>query len=134
MGSVLSFVQKLWRVEVLGVRALVMVASAIAIFSGLQIFLSGDQALGWTFATFVGFWYTLIIGLVPVGLLGAPLYVTYLVGSRLKLWHVYATATIPGLVFLWVDDFLAVPALLSGLCVVFLVDRMAKVWPRFGQV
>ena len=124
----MGFRQDIWRVEGLGILALLLVAIVVGVFSALWLLVSVDNGTDWEWlaAGIIVFLFAAQIGLLPVVLLGAPLYTLHLNNRYLKLWHLYVVASILGLALVFADKIFGWWPLFAALLTVLVIDVLAK--------
>ena len=120
----------MWRIGLLGLKALLLVSLIVAVTYTLFVyFLTGfrpDEWGEWLMTAFMVFVYTFQIGFVYLAIVGVPLYTYYLHSSWVRLWHLYLVSLLPGIGFWIADSFLAPWALAAGPGTVFFLNYFAQ--------
>lgn len=130
----MSYVQRLWRVELLGLVSLIVVALTASIF--LTVYSIPIQNISPTvfWDILEGFLFICGFGFLPVVIYGAPIFAAYLSKSEFRLSYLMGFAALPGLIMLLFSN-LAWPYLLPfGLGVAITMEIVARLWPEtFGR-
>ena len=113
----MSAVKRFLLVELVSIVTLVMVAGAVAAFGAIDSVSHANSLISPGGSAWIGFGYTAIIGLLPVVIVGAPIYFM-LVRRNMANWlNVVILGAAPGVLLLFISLALGVWAIACGVVV-----------------
>jgi len=131
LGRALTYTQRLWRVEIAALCALVAVAIFIGVWLAVQTLYLSEANSG-VFATiFVGTTLTFSVALLPVVFYGAPIYAWYIYGGNLPRWLLYVLAAVPG--FMLAMFGVGFVGIVAGIMIAGMLEILSVKWPGLAK-
>lgn len=127
----MTIVQRLWRVEIAAICALIGVAAVIGLGLALRDLYLAESGSGAGAVMIVGATLTFVVGLLPVAFYGAPIFAWYISGDNLPRWLLYILAALPGVILGslgvgWVG-------VAAGIMVAGLLELISLKWPSLAK-
>jgi len=127
----LNFVNKLWRVAILGICSTLVISVATGLLFLIDAYPNfGPDPLDWLEWFGLGFVSSLYIGGIAGLLYGVPLYALYLRLNAFPFSVLALLSVTPGLVLLFLDFSLGMYLLCGGAAFLLIVHKLAGKWPR----
>lgn len=124
----MTYWQRLWRVELLGIASLCLLAGAIAVmFAFDNLFISPDGYELYE-TVVLSSALTVVYGIVPVTLFGAPIYCALIASPKFSSPLMLFISTVPGFVFLFFHMVLGVFGIVGGAVVFYLTHIAFNRW------
>ena len=114
----MSYWQRLWRVELIGLGALLMTAIVIAVIFVFDALFVTPSDHGVSDVALLSFLLTIVYGLLPVVLFGAPVYTTLITTGRFRYATLFVVAALPGCLFLFVKFGFGIVAIIAGIAII----------------
>ena len=129
----MNFVNKLWRVAVLGICSTLVISVATGLLFLIDGFPNfGPDPLDWLDWFGLGFASSLYIGGIIGLFYGVPLYTLYLRLDAFPFWALTLLAIAPGLAMLLLDFSLGIFLLCGGGAFLLIVHSLAGKWPQLS--
>ncbi len=126
--SRMTYWQRLWRVELLGIASLCVLAGAVAVMFALDNEFISPGGYDLIEVLVLSSALTIVYGIVPVTLFGAPIYSALIASPKFNLPLMLVISTVPGFVFLFFHTVLGVFGVVGGAVVFYLTHIAFKRW------
>lgn len=124
----MTYWQRLWRVEVIGLASLCVFAVAVAAILVLEGLIISPMEFGFFDSAFLGFAFTFVFGFFPVCLFAAPIYTAFIASDKFHWSAMLIVAVLPGIAILSIRQGLGIIAIVGGACIFFMVHIAFHRW------